>query len=51
MVARAARRWKEIEPFVIPGPVTLREEFLSGFAREFVGATVAEAFEIRCQPA
>ncbi len=50
-MAVAARRWKEITPFVIPGPVTLREELISGYVREVTAPTAWEAFEIRCRPA
>lgn len=45
----AVRRWKEIKPFTIPGPVVLREELLDGMVREVRAATVTEAFEERCR--
>lgn len=45
---KAVRRWKRIKPFVIAGPVTLREELEDGMVREIVAPTVAEAFEKRC---
>lgn len=45
----AVRRWKEIKPLVIAGPVILREELLDGMVREVRAETVTEAFEERCR--
>lgn len=45
----AVRRWKEIRPLVIAGPVVLREELLDGMVREVRAETVTEAFEERCR--
>lgn len=45
---KAVRRWRRIKPFVIPGPVTLREEMDDGMVREVTAPTVAEAFNRRC---
>jgi D-amino peptidase len=45
----AVRRWHQVKPFVVRGPVVIREELYDGMVREAAGATVAEAFERRCE--
>ena len=46
---KAVKNWKKIKPFIVKGPVTLREEMKDSMVREVKASTVAEAFEIRCE--
>ncbi|MDD5678799.1 MAG: hypothetical protein PHW60_12555 [Kiritimatiellae bacterium] len=47
-MGKVVQNAKAIKPFVIKGPVVLREELKSGMVREVKASTVAPAFEIRC---
>jgi len=46
---RAVKNYKRIKPFVIKGPILLREEIKDGRTREVKAPSVAQAFEIRCE--
>jgi D-amino peptidase len=46
----AVEHWQEIPPFIIEGPVTLREEMLDGTIKEYEADTAWEVFEKRCKP-
>jgi D-amino peptidase len=46
---KAVKNYKRIKPFVIKGPVVLKEEIKDGMVREVKAPTVAQAFEIRCE--
>ena len=46
-VEKAVKNWKNIKPFIIKGPVVLREE-IENTVKEIKARTVTEAFEIRC---
>lgn len=45
---KAVKKYKRIKPFVIKGPIVLREEMKDGMVREVKAPTVVQAFEIRC---
>lgn len=47
-MAAAVKRWKNIPPFFIKGPVILRQELFDGTIQEYLGDNACEAFEKRC---
>ena len=48
-IRKAVGNWDKVDPFVIKGPVTLREEMKDGMVREVKASTVVRAFETRCE--